>query len=102
MNNKIESVACISKAMEILANKWSPLIIKELLDGPKKFCEIQTLVNNINPRTLTQKLIHLEEEGIITKHQLSQNSPRKIYCLTEKGRDLQQIITQMINWGKKY
>jgi len=102
MNNETKSVECISKAMEILANKWSPLIIKELLDGPKKFCELQTLVNNINPRTLTQKLIHLEREGIIIKDRLSKNSPRKIYCLTKKGQDLQQIIVQMINWGKKY
>ncbi len=91
---------CISKSIEILANKWSALIIKDLFSGPKKFCELERNIKNINPRILTKKLLILENEGIIEKRSQNTISPRKTYHLTIKGYTLKPIIEQMIIWDK--
>jgi DNA-binding HxlR family transcriptional regulator len=91
---------CISKSIEILANKWSALIIKDLFSGPKKFCELEKNIENINPRILTKKLVILENEEIIEKKCQNNISPRKTYYLTTKGQALKPIIEQMILWDK--
>ena len=93
---------CIAAAMEIVGSKWTALILRDLFSGPKRFCELEKSVGNINPRTLSQRLDDLEAHGIITKESFAEVPPRTEYTLTEKGRDLQPILKQMAAWGTKY
>lgn len=95
-------VGCIAAAMRIIGNKWTALILRDLFEGPKRFCELERSVGSINPRTLSQRLDDLEAEGIITKRNFAEVPPRTEYSLTPKGRDLQPILRQMAAWGSKY
>jgi DNA-binding HxlR family transcriptional regulator len=88
--------------MEIIGNKWTALILRDLYSGPKRFCELEKSVGKINPRTLSQRLDDLEAHGIITKQSFAEVPPRIEYTLTAKGHDLAPILKQMATWGNKY
>jgi len=93
---------CIAAAMQIIGNKWTALILRDLLESPKRFCELERSVGTINPRTLSQRLDDLEAHGIITRKSFAEVPPRTEYALTQKGKDLQPILKQMATWGNKY
>ncbi len=95
-------VGCIASAMEIIGNKWTALILRDLTSGPKRFSELEKSVGSINPRTLSQRLDDLEKHGIITKASFAEVPPRIEYTLTRKGHDLLPILKQMATWGEKY
>jgi DNA-binding HxlR family transcriptional regulator len=95
-------VGCIAAAMEIIGNKWTALILRDLYEGPKRFCELERSVCGINPRTLSQRLDDLEDKGIITKKSFAEVPPRTEYTLTPKGADLMPVLEQMAAWGTKY
>lgn len=88
---------CISRAAQIIGNKWTSLIILHLTAGPKRFCQLEDTLG-VNPRTLSQRLDDLLAEGIIQKTA----SSRPDYSLTEKGADLTPILIQMSAWGDKH
>lgn len=86
---------CIRSAADILGTKWTALIIRELASGPKRFCQIERSISDINPRILTQRLDLLRDHAIVT-------SDGHDYELTRKGRDLLPILHDMAAWGAKY
>lgn len=90
------SIGCIASAMEILGHKWTALILRDLMPGPKHFCELQDSVGRINPRTLSQRLDYLQLKDIVIC------SDNNSYSLTDKGRALLPILQQMARWGTKY
>src|SRR3954451_23722359 len=91
-------VGCIAGAMDIIGNKWTALILRDLFSGPKRFCELEKSVGGINPRTLSQRLDALEAHGIITRESFAEVPPRTEYNLTEKGHDLLPVLRQMATW----
>ncbi len=95
-------VGCIASAMQIIGNKWTALILRDLFSGPKRFCELEKSVGSINPRTLSQRLDNLEEHGIITHRSFAEVPPRSEYTLTKKGKDLMPILEAMAIWGTNY
>ena len=95
-------VGCIASAMQIIGNKWTALILRDLTTGPKRFGELEKSVGNINPRTLSQRLDDLESHGIVTKQSFAEVPPRIEYTLTKKGEDLVPVLRQMAEWGTKY
>ncbi len=95
-------VGCIASAMEIIGNKWTALILRDLTEGPKRFGELEKSVGSINPRTLSQRLDDLEKHAIITKTVYGEVPPRVEYALTTKGADLEPVLRQMAAWGDKY
>ena len=95
-------IGCIASAMEIIGNKWTALILRDLATGSSRFCNLEKSVGNINPRTLSQRLDDLEAHGIITKQTFAEVPPRTEYTLTDKGRDLIPVLEAMASWGDKY
>ena len=95
-------IGCIASAMDIIGNKWTALILRDLCTGSKRFCELEKSVGGINPRTLSQRLDDLEAHGIITKQAFAEVPPRTEYTLTPKGTDLIPVLEQMAAWGEKY
>lgn len=93
---------CIASAMQIIGSKWTALILRDLSSGPKRFGELEKLVDGINPRTLSQRLDDLETHGIVTKRSYAEMPPRIEYTLTQKGEDLVPVLQQMAAWGDKY
>jgi DNA-binding HxlR family transcriptional regulator len=94
--------------MEIIGNKWTALILRDLATGSKRFGELEKSLRGsrgataISPRTLSQRLDDLESHNIITKQNYSDVPPRCEYALTDKGQDLIPILQQMAVWGSKY
>lgn len=95
-------VGCIAGAMQIIGNKWTALILRDLMVGSRRFSELEKSVTGINPRTLSQRLDDLELHGIIIKQSFAEMPPRCQYSLTKKGQDLLPILKQMATWGNKY
>lgn len=93
---------CIASAMEIIGNKWTALILRDLASGPKRFSELEKSVGKINPRTLSQRLDDLELHKIATKTSYAEVPPRIEYSLTQKGEDLVPVLRQMADWGTRY
>ncbi|HEU0266080.1 MAG TPA: helix-turn-helix domain-containing protein [Candidatus Saccharimonadaceae bacterium] len=93
-------VGCVKAATAVLGDKWTPQLLRFFLsEETVRFCQLQTLVGGINPRTLSARLRALEEAGIVTK---LEGSGRCDYRLTEKGRDLLPIIKGMEVWSQRY
>lgn len=95
-------VGCIASAMEIIGNKWTALILRDLAAGSKRFGELEKSVGSINPRTLSQRLDDLERCSIVTRKSYAEVPPRIEYTLTKKGEDLIPVLKQMAEWGTKY
>lgn len=94
---------CIKAALEIIGDKWSPLVLKEIAEqGPRRFSDIATALSGLSPRTLSQRLERLEADGIIVKTVYCERPIRHEYSLTEKGTDLMSVIVAMGRWGEKY
>lgn len=96
-----KKTGCIAQAMDILGNKWTALIIRDLCASPLRYCQLEKSIVNINPRILSKRLKLLEDEGIIQKKFLKDTNSHQ-YCLTQKGVDLVPILKKMSEWGEKY
>ncbi len=102
-HSKIEPVeGCISSCLVVLGNKWTALILNELVLGSRRFTELERALDGISPRTLSQRLDDLEKHEIITKQNYAESPPRIEYTLTQKGHDFVPILRQMAAWGTKY
>lgn len=96
------SVGCVDGATEILGDKWTPQLLRYFINEKTvRFCQLQDLTSGINPRTLSARLSHLEEQGIIVKNATSSPS-RCEYSLTDKGYDLLPVLKDMQAWSDKY
>jgi len=101
--DKIYSKGCrIEETLKILGNKWTFLIIKNLMGDKLRFNELLHLLNGISPKTLTERLRSLEKEAIITRKIYPEIPPKVEYKLTPKGDDLKTILDTLNQWGKKY
>jgi DNA-binding HxlR family transcriptional regulator len=95
-------VGCVASAMQIIGNKWTALILRDLAGGPKRFGELEKSVGDISPRTLSQRLDDLESHNILSKVSYHEVPPRVEYSLTAKGQDLIPVLRSMAEWGNKY
>lgn len=101
INNQTYHCA-ISITNEIFNDKWKFAIIWHLLDGEKRYKELQEEVCQITKKTLTSKLKELEEKGLIKREAFPEVPPRVVYSLTPIGLELKDILKEMDLWGKKY
>jgi DNA-binding HxlR family transcriptional regulator len=86
----------------IVSGKWTLLILRDLGEGPCRFTQLERSLAGISPRTLSQRLRALEEEGIIARHVYPESPPRVEYALTSKGRDLGPIVDAMRCYGAQW
>jgi DNA-binding HxlR family transcriptional regulator len=91
----------IADAVELIGDRWSLLVVREIGFGVRRFTEIQR--NTGAPREmLTARLRKLEEIGVITRQQYSEHPPRYDYTLTEAGQALVPVLRSLRQWGEKY
>jgi DNA-binding HxlR family transcriptional regulator len=91
----------IADAVELVGDRWSLLVIREIGFGVRRFTEIQR--NTGAPREmLTARLRKLEDSGVITRQQYSEHPPRYDYTLTEAGQALVPVLRSLRQWGEKY
>lgn len=92
----------VAKTADLISNKWTPLIIRDLRQGALRFSELERSLKGISPKTLSERLKRLEESEIIVRHCFAEVPPRVEYRLTEKGEALLPIITCMREYGKTW
>jgi DNA-binding HxlR family transcriptional regulator len=92
----------VTATAEILAGKWTILLIRDLAEGRCRFCELERSLDGISPRTLSLRLRALEEQGVLERKTFPEVPPRVEYSLTEKGRALVPIIEDMRHYGRSW
>lgn len=92
----------MAKTANIIGDTFTLLIIRDLLNGSKRFGEIETSLAGVSSRTVTNKLKFLEEKGLVKRVEFSEKPPRVEYSLTPNGRSLSTIIDSMRNYGTKF
>jgi DNA-binding HxlR family transcriptional regulator len=91
----------VALTLEKIGDKWSLLIIRDLLQGPQRFTDLLSYLHHITPKWLTQRLRELETSGIIERD--SAPGRREVwYKLTTAGRDLSPIVEALAKWGFRY
>ena len=102
MENNFRSGCPIASTLDIVGDKWSLLIVRDmLLQGKKNFKEFSASSEGIAPGILSSRLKWLEENNLITKQKLPDNQKENVYLLTEKGIELAPVITEIILWSDK-
>ncbi len=86
----------------MIGGKWSFLILKNLFSGKKRFGELRKLLHNVNARSLTDCHSNMENNEVITRVVLPTVPVTVEYSLTEKGKDMKEVITMMYLWGGKW
>ncbi len=90
----------VERSADVLSGKWTTLILRDLLGGPKRFGELRRSLTGVSPKTLTDRLKSLEAEGVLTRTLYPEMPPRTEYRLTEKGTALRPVIEAMARWGE--
>ena len=98
---EIHDSGCCSVAAcaEILGAKWTAVLVHDLSEGPRRFTELEHSCRGISPRTLSERLRALENDGIVVRRSYTESPPRVEYELTQKGDDLLPIIQEMRRFG---
>ncbi len=86
-------------ALERVGDRWSLLLVEALLDGPRRFNELQEAVAGIAPNILSDRLRRLEREGVVLARPYQDRPPRMDYALTAAGRDLAGALRLLADWG---
>lgn len=103
MNPVHEATSCsVAACAEIIGAKWTALLVHDLSEGPRRFSELEHSCAGISPRTLSERLRALEDEGLVERRSYAESPPRVEYELTDKGEALLPIIQEMRHFGRAY
>lgn len=96
------SMCPVSCALDLLGDKWTLLLVRDLLLGKGTYSEFQKSPEGIPTNILASRLKRLQAEGILAREPYQQNPPRYRYKLTGKGRDLAPILLAMVDWSNRH
>lgn len=103
MDKIFRSTCPIASTLDILGDKWSLVIVRDMLIRSKKtYKEFSMSDEGIATGILASRLKQLESFGFITKRKLPENKKENIYLLTEKGIDLAPVVIEITLWADKY
>lgn len=95
--------ACpVATTVGLIGNKWKILILRDVLDGPKRFGELRKSLEGISQKVLTDNLRDMEKDGLLNRKVFPEVPPRVEYSLSEIGETMRPIIKQMEEWGSMY
>ena len=93
----------VARTLAVIGERWTILILRDLLlSGPRRFQDFERSLAGISPNTLSARLKHLEEQGIVERRFYDQHPPRAEYMLTEKGRALAPVLNALRNFGVQH
>lgn len=88
-------------ALDLVGERWALLVVRELLLGPKRFTDLRTGLAKASTNILAERLRELEANGVVRKRQLPPPAPASVYELTDWGRELEPIVTELGAWGAR-
>jgi DNA-binding HxlR family transcriptional regulator len=89
-------------AFVLLGKRWTGLMIRVLLSGPKRFKDISDMIPAMSDRMLSERFKELETAGIVIRHVYPETPVRIEYELTEKGRSLQPVMDELQSWAESW
>ena len=99
----MELPACpVETTLMLIGDKWKVLILRDLMDGTKRFGELKKSIGTVSQKVLTTQLRDMEEKGLLTRKVYAEVPPRVEYTLTETGYSLKPILDSMWAWGADY
>ena len=95
--------ACpVETTLSLISDRWKVLIIRDLLDGTKRFGELKKSIGHVSQKVLTAQLRDMEESGLLSRKVYAEVPPRVEYTLTDLGYSLKPILDALWNWGEEY
>lgn len=98
LNQQCES----RQALELIADKWTALIVYALVDGPRRHSELRRTVDGISQKMLTQTLRRMEARGLVERDVLDRVPPHVEYSLTPLGRTLEKPLVAICEWAMEH
>ena len=99
----MELPACpVETTLMLIGDKWKVLILRDLMDGTKRFGELKKSIGTVSQKVLTAQLRDMEEKGLLTRKVYAEVPPRVEYTLTETGYSLKPLLDSMWAWGLDY
>jgi DNA-binding HxlR family transcriptional regulator/putative sterol carrier protein len=89
----------LARALDVAGDRWTLLIVRELMPGPRRFTDLVDGLPGISRNLLTERLRALERDGIVVRQELPPPAARRVYELTDDGRDLADATVPLIAWG---
>ena len=100
---KKELPACpVETTLMLISNRWNVLILRDLMEGTKRFGELKKSLGDISKKVLTANLRAMEENGLLIRTVYAQVPPKVEYTLTDTGYSLKPVLDAMVQWGTKY
>jgi len=98
----LRSPCAVACTLDLMGDKWSLLVVRDLLRGKVTFGELQNSPEGIPTNILAERLKRLEEAGLLAKSAYQEHPVRYAYELTEKGKALRDVLLALVRWGKKH
>ncbi len=92
----------VARSLEFLGERWTLLIVRDLIGGAKKFQDLQESLTGVAPAVLSERLKLLEAHGVISRSFYSEHPPRAEYALTEIGFELRPVVGALAIWGSRH
>lgn len=92
----------MAKSLEVVGDRWTLLLVRDLLRGPRRFQDLQESLAGIPPNILSDRLKLMEEHALVARRFYSDHPPRAEYALSEKGRELGVIVGALAAWGSRH
>jgi DNA-binding HxlR family transcriptional regulator len=88
-------------ALDLVGERWALLVVRELLLGPKRFTDLRAGLPHASPNILSERLRGLEQAGVVHRRKLPPPAASQVYELTEWGKELEPVVTQLGAWGAR-
>ncbi len=95
-------LCAVARAAEILGERWTLLIVRELLLGPRRFTDVRARLDGVSASVLAERLLRLEESGIVARRFLDPPAASTVYELTPAGRALEPAMRELVKWGARF
>lgn len=92
----------VETTLMLISDRWKVLIIRDLLNGTKRFGELKKSIGKISQKVLTANLRSMEKSGLLHRKVYAEVPPRVEYTLTQMGYSLKPVLDAMLDWGTKY
>jgi len=89
----------VARALDVVGERWTLLVVRELLLGPRRFADLEHALTGLTPTLLTRRLRHLQAEGLIEKQTLPPPAGSRVYALTVRGRELEPVVLALGRFG---
>src|SRR4051812_20041495 len=89
----------VAGTLDVVGERWSMLVVRELLDGPKRYVDLLAGLTGVSTDMLAARLRTLEQAGVITRRTLPPPAASKVYELTPLGQELRPVLTELARWG---